>query len=71
LESQLSTVNATSVSYDTANSWPEDTLADGTGVKIPTIGGYASTIDAAALSFPSDTPVSSWQSVITVQVQYI
>lgn len=71
LETQLTTVNATSVTYDTGNSWPANTLADGTPVTIPTIGGYASTITTAALSFPSASPVSTWQSVITVQVQYI
>ncbi|QIP90032.1 hypothetical protein [Serratia fonticola] len=71
LESQLSTVSATSVNYSTSGSWPANSLADGTPVTIPSISGYASTISAADLSFPSDSPVSSWQSVITVQVQYI
>lgn len=71
LETQLSKVNGTSVTYDTSNSWPANTLADGTAVTIPTIGGYASTINAAALSFSQNTPVSTWESVITVQVQYI
>ena len=71
LATQLSTVSATSVNYDTTNSWPTNTLQDGTAVAIPTIGGYASTINAAALSFPDSAAVSTWQSVITVQVQYI
>lgn len=71
LATQLDSVNATSVTYDTSASWPSTTLADGTAVTNPTIGGYASTITAAALSFPDSASVSTWQSVITVQVQYI
>lgn len=71
LETQLSSVSATSVAYDTSASWPSSTLQDGTTVTIPTIGGYASAITAAALSFPDSASVSTWQSVITVQVQYI
>lgn len=71
LKTQLKSVNATDVNYDPSGTWPKDTLADGTPVTLPTIGGYASTISKAALSFPSGSPVSTWQSVITVQVQYI
>lgn len=70
LESQQSKVNATSITYDTSNVAPASSLADGTEVTIPTIGGYASTMTAGKLSFPKDTAVSQWISTITVQVQY-
>lgn len=70
LASQQSKVGADSITYDTASVWPAASLADGTAVTIPMIGGYASTMTAGKLSFPQDTAVSQWESVITVQVQY-
>lgn len=70
LESQLSAINATEVTYDTSATWPVTTLADGTEVTSPMIGGYASTITEGKLSFPDSSSVSEWESVITVQVQY-
>lgn len=70
LASQQSNVGATTITYDSALEWPANTLVDGTAVTLPMIGGYASTMTAGKLSFPKDTAVSQWQSVITVQVQY-
>ncbi|EDU57492.1 MULTISPECIES: hypothetical protein [Providencia] len=70
LASQQSKVGATRITYDMNTPWPANTLNDGTEVKLPMIGGYASTMTAGKLSFPQDTPVSQWESVITVQVQY-
>lgn len=70
LASQQSKVGATTITYDSTSQWPADTLVDGTEVTLPMIGGYASTMTAGKLSFPQDTAVSQWESVITVQVQY-
>ena len=70
LESQKNKVGATSINYDTTSTWAENTLADGTPVTIPMIGGYASTMTAGLLSFPKDKSVNQWISTITVQVQY-
>lgn len=70
LESQQSKVGATSITYDTNTLWPENTLDNGNPVTIPMIGGYASTMTAGKLSFPQNTPVSQWESAITIQVQY-
>lgn len=70
LVSQQSNVGATSITYDTSSQWPAASLADGTAVTIPTIGGYASTVTAGKLSFPQSTAVNQWISTITVQVQY-
>lgn len=70
LASQQSKVGATTITYDAGTVWPAASLADGTAVSIPMIGGYASTMTAGKLSFPQDTAVSQWESVITVQVQY-
>ena len=70
LESQQSAIGATTINYDTTSTWPANSLDDGTEVTIPMIGGYASTMTAGKLSFPSTTAVNQWISTITVQVQY-
>lgn len=70
LASQQSAIGATTINYDTAGTYPASSLADGTAVTIPMIGGYASTMTAGTLSFPSSDAVSQWISTITVQVQY-
>lgn len=70
LASQQSKVGADTITYDTTSQWPAAILADGTAVTIPMIGGYASKMTAGKLSFPQNTAVSQWESVITVQVQY-
>lgn len=70
LASQQSKVGATAITYDTTSLWPATSLADGTAVTIPMIGGYASTMTAGKLSFPKDAGVNQWESVVTVQVQY-
>ncbi|MGF7483725.1 hypothetical protein [Providencia sp. SP181] len=70
LASQQSKVGATSITYNTDSTMPATSLADGTAVTLPMIGGYASTMTAGTLSFPKDTAVSQWVSTITVQVQY-
>nr|WP_181375443.1 hypothetical protein [Pectobacterium carotovorum]ALG88441.1 Fimbrial, major and minor subunit [Pectobacterium carotovorum] len=70
LATQQSAIGATTINYDTTTPAAATSLQDGTAVTIPMIGGYASTMTAGKLSFPSATAVSQWQSVITVQVQY-
>lgn len=70
LASQQSKVGASAITYDTSSTMPANSLADGTAVTIPMIGGYASTMTEGILSFPSTTAVSQWISTITVQVQY-
>lgn len=70
LASQQNAIGATAINYDTTSEYPENSLNDGTAVTIPMIGGYASTMTAGKLSFPSATAVSQWISTITVQVQY-